>query len=59
MRRRGPNISNTFRQYYEFDKMIEMRSKSMEVAKHAKRVGIILGTLGRQGSPAVLKVKKT
>jgi 2-(3-amino-3-carboxypropyl)histidine synthase len=50
-----PFSKQLLRQYYEFDKMIEMRSKSIEVARHAKRVGIILGTLGRQGSPAVLK----
>eukprot|EP01128_Nolandella_sp_AFSM9_P012726 TRINITY_DN9559_c0_g1_i1.p1 TRINITY_DN9559_c0_g1~~TRINITY_DN9559_c0_g1_i1.p1 ORF type:complete len:458 (-),score=97.41 TRINITY_DN9559_c0_g1_i1:37-1410(-) len=42
------------REKYDFEKMKEMRKKSIEEAKLAKKVGIILGTLGRQGSPNVL-----
>eukprot|EP01129_Flabellula_baltica_P014847 TRINITY_DN7239_c0_g1_i1.p1 TRINITY_DN7239_c0_g1~~TRINITY_DN7239_c0_g1_i1.p1 ORF type:complete len:412 (-),score=92.75 TRINITY_DN7239_c0_g1_i1:46-1242(-) len=39
---------------YDFAKMKEMRKRSIEEAKKAKTVGLILGTLGRQGSPNVL-----
>jgi 2-(3-amino-3-carboxypropyl)histidine synthase len=46
----------TCRQYYEFEKMMTMRAQSIETARHARHVGIILGTLGRQGSTAILQV---
>lgn len=38
--------------------MIEMRSDSIEKAKGVKYVGIILGTLGRQGNTDLLAVRK-
>lgn len=44
------------RQYYQFEKMLEMRSESINKAKGATFVGIVLGTLGRQGSLNILEV---
>ncbi|XP_050408878.1 2-(3-amino-3-carboxypropyl)histidine synthase subunit 1 [Patella vulgata] len=43
------------REYYDHDKMKEMRYAAIKTASKAKRIGIILGTLGRQGSPKVLE----
>jgi len=40
---------------YDFPVMKEMRLNSIKKASEAKNVGIILGTLGRQGSPNVVK----
>eukprot|EP01125_Pyxidicula_operculata_P014627 TRINITY_DN488_c0_g1_i4.p1 TRINITY_DN488_c0_g1~~TRINITY_DN488_c0_g1_i4.p1 ORF type:complete len:165 (+),score=37.95 TRINITY_DN488_c0_g1_i4:97-591(+) len=40
---------------YDFPQMMKMRKAAIDVAKNSKRVGVILGTLGRQGSPAILK----
>lgn len=39
---------------YNHQEMHQRRLAAIEVAKTAKRFGLILGTLGRQGSPAVL-----
>eukprot|EP01126_Amoeba_proteus_P053765 TRINITY_DN6573_c0_g1_i4.p1 TRINITY_DN6573_c0_g1~~TRINITY_DN6573_c0_g1_i4.p1 ORF type:complete len:425 (+),score=63.96 TRINITY_DN6573_c0_g1_i4:419-1693(+) len=43
------------RQYYEFSKMLEMRHNSIKMAQKATFVGVILGTLGRQGNTTLLK----
>jgi 2-(3-amino-3-carboxypropyl)histidine synthase len=43
------------REYYDTPKMHDMRKAAIEKARVAKRVGIILGTLGRQGSPKILQ----
>ncbi|KAK9333263.1 putative diphthamide synthesis protein-domain-containing protein [Lipomyces starkeyi] len=37
---------------YEHDEMLHVRSDALQVAKSARRVGVILGTLGRQGNYA-------
>lgn len=42
------------REGYDTEKMHSVRTDAIQKAKHAKKVGIILGTLGRQGSVAVL-----
>ena len=42
-------------EFYDFDKMHENRRKAIVEASSAKTFGIILGTLGRQGSPKVLE----
>jgi 2-(3-amino-3-carboxypropyl)histidine synthase len=44
------------REYYDHDAMKAIRLKSIEQARSAQRWGLILGTLGRQGSPKVLEV---
>jgi 2-(3-amino-3-carboxypropyl)histidine synthase len=41
---------------YGFDLMIETRKKSINIARNSGRFGLILGTLGRQGSPKIYKV---
>lgn len=40
---------------YDYEKMKNIRKKEIERASSAKLFGIILGTLGRQGSPKVLE----
>jgi len=44
------------REYYDTEKMHENRKKAIAKASSAKHVGIILGTLGRQGNPNILQV---
>jgi len=39
---------------YDFDLMCSIRAKSVNLAKEAKSFGLIQGTLGRQGSTAVV-----
>ena len=41
---------------YEYSKMISLRLNAIKKAKKAKWAGIVLGTLGRQGSPKVVQV---
>lgn len=43
------------REYYEIEKMHEIRQQAISIASKAKKIGIILGTLGRQGSPKVFE----
>ena len=42
---------------YDFDKMNRNRRNAVETASKAQTFGVILGTLGRQGSPKVLNVR--
>jgi len=42
-------------EYYSHDIMKNNRQKAVDAARNAQKFGIILGTLGRQGSPDVLK----
>ena len=44
------------REYYDHETMIGVRQAMIERASKAKRFGLILGTLGRQGNPKVLQV---
>lgn len=39
---------------YDFQLMKKIRRSAIDQARRAKKVGLILGTLGRQGSPSVL-----
>ena len=41
---------------YDHEDMYEMRKEAISKAKKAKKFGLILGTLGRQGSLKVLDV---
>uniref|UniRef100_A0A667Y6S7 2-(3-amino-3-carboxypropyl)histidine synthase subunit 1 n=1 Tax=Myripristis murdjan TaxID=586833 RepID=A0A667Y6S7_9TELE len=43
------------REYYDHEAMRASRRKAIEMASSAQRWGLILGTLGRQGSPKVLE----
>lgn len=44
------------REYYDHDAMRALRLKAIDQARLAQKWGVILGTLGRQGSPKVLEV---
>lgn len=41
-------------EFYEHEHMRQLRFKAINRTQNAKKIGIILGTLGRQGSIAVL-----
>ncbi|BFZ18348.1 hypothetical protein BsWGS_21387 [Bradybaena similaris] len=43
------------REYYDIQRMHCARQEAIAVASKAKMIGIILGTLGRQGSPKVME----
>ena len=47
------------REYYDHDLMQATRKKAISLASEAKRFGIILGTLGRQGSTKIMEQLKT
>ena len=42
------------REYYDHDLMRANRLRAIERAKGARHIGVILGTLGRQGSPKIM-----
>ena len=44
------------REYYDTARMHQVRQSAIAEASRAKKIGIILGTLGRQGSPKVMEV---
>lgn len=44
------------REFYGHEEMRGMRQEAIEKATKAEKFGLILGTLGRQGSPSVLEV---
>lgn len=44
------------REYYDHEAMRALRLQAIDKARLAKKWGLILGTLGRQGSPKVLEV---
>ncbi|KAL3856870.1 hypothetical protein ACJMK2_011581 [Sinanodonta woodiana] len=47
------------REYYDTKKMHQIRQEAIAKAVHAQKFGIILGTLGRQGSPKVFEHLQT
>lgn len=56
LNRYDPYNKEFTREYYDFDRMKANRQAAIAVASQAKRIGLVLGTLGRQGSPQVLEV---
>ncbi|MEE6469171.1 hypothetical protein FKM82_008526 [Ascaphus truei] len=44
------------REHYDHSSMLAARGEAIAVAAGAKSWGLILGTLGRQGSPKILEV---
>ena len=46
------------REYYDHRRMQTVRREAIQEASRAKKFGLILGTLGRQGSPNILKYLK-
>ncbi|CAH8610613.1 unnamed protein product [Heterobilharzia americana] len=53
--RYDPYDKSFTREYYDHKEMRKHRKAAIDIAKTAVNFGIILGTLGRQGSPAVVK----
>lgn len=45
------------REYYDHEAMRALRLQAIDKARLAQRWGLILGTLGRQGSPKVMEVR--
>lgn len=43
-------------EFYDHEQMRMIRQNAIERAKDSKTVGLVLGTLGRQGNPSVLRV---
>ena len=50
----NPYSKSFTREYYEHDVMLKTRKDAIAKAASAQRFGIILGSLGRQGSPNIL-----
>lgn len=44
------------KEYYDTEKMHSIRRNAIEKASQGKKYGVVLGTLGRQGSTKVLQV---
>ena len=53
-----PYAKSLTREYYDIETMRANRQAAIRMASKAKTVGIILGTLGRQGSTKVLTVSE-
>ena len=45
------------REYYDIETMFKARKEAISTASKARKFGLILSTLGRQGSPKVLEVQ--
>ncbi|KAJ9058646.1 Diphthamide biosynthesis protein 1, variant 4 [Entomophthora muscae] len=54
--RYDPYSKKFTREHYDHQEMHSVRKHAIQTAKSAKHFGLILGTLGRQGSPVILKV---
>lgn len=52
--RYDPYSRKLTRETYSHDEMLDMRSSAIQTAKKAKKWGLILGALGRQGNPHTL-----
>jgi 2-(3-amino-3-carboxypropyl)histidine synthase len=52
--RYDPYSRKLSRETYAHDEMLDMRSSAIDTAKRAKKWGLILGALGRQGNPHTL-----
>ncbi|CAN1336573.1 2-(3-amino-3-carboxypropyl)histidine synthase subunit 1 [Linum perenne] len=53
--RYDPYLGKLFLEEYDHVGMKETRKKAIQKAKTAKRWGLVLGTLGRQGNPKILE----
>ena len=45
------------RERYDFEQMKKNRQAAIAAASRADTIGLVLGTLGRQGSPQVMEVE--
>lgn len=52
--RYDPYSRKLTRERYDQQQMVEVRQDAIETARGAKRIGLILGALGRQGNPQTL-----
>jgi len=52
--RYDPYAKKLTRESYDFREMTARRRRAIAAARNASSVGVVLGTLGRQGSPAIL-----
>ena len=59
LRRYDPYSKVLSKEYYDHDVMRDTRRKAISQASEAKRIGIILGTLGRQGSTKIMEQLKS
>lgn len=50
-----PYAKKLTEEFYDHERMLKIRHEAIQCATGADKYGLILGTLGRQGSPAVLK----
>lgn len=57
--RYDPYSRKLTRETYSHDEMLDMRSSAISVAGKAKKWGLILGALGRQGNPSTLNLIET
>lgn len=57
--RYNPYDKKFTREYYDHEKMMSTRKSAVQQAANANMFGVILGTLGRQGSPKVLENLQT
>ena len=53
--RYDPYAKRLTRESYDVERLQRLRRAAVAKAKTAKRVGLVLGSLGRQGSPDILK----
>lgn len=53
--RYDPYSKKFTQEFYNHTEMHSLRKDAIEKAKSAKKIGLILGTLGRQGSPKVMQ----
>lgn len=57
IRRYDPYSKVFSREYYDHEAMRALRLQAIDKARTAQRWGLIMGTLGRQGSPKVMEVR--
>ncbi|GFU52908.1 2-(3-amino-3-carboxypropyl)histidine synthase subunit 1 [Nephila pilipes] len=50
----NPYDKKITREYYDYEKMTQIRHKEVQLAATSQTFGLILGTLGRQGNPSVM-----
>lgn len=53
--RYNPYDKTLTREVYDTPKMLRLRKAAVEAGKGSRRWGVIMGTLGRQGNPALVK----
>lgn len=52
--RYDPYSRTLTREYYDQEQMVQVRASAIQNASSAKKIGLILGALGRQGNPRTL-----